>query len=231
MPTLRRSSGSRGRLGKHGCLGQYRRLGKRRRRPDRMGSRLYRSCLRADHLAHDHTVVHHASCKITHRFPASFNDAAECRDRRADANGGDVALVAPHRAAGTVAMVIVAGAGALVAFFPHTLSQPLLFAVLLLFACMTSAWKVTLPILVASGSTLSGSYAANLMSLLLLGAEPAIIIAVVGVWTQCRYNSGSDIRCIALVVSRSQCRRWSRRRRGPRRLWAAHRPSELLGLA
>ncbi len=85
-------------------------------------------------------------------------------------------------------MVIVAGAGALVAFFPHTLSQPLLFAVLLLFACMTSAWKVTLPIPVANGSTLSVSYAANLMSLLLLGAEPAIIIAVVGVWTQCRYK-------------------------------------------
>jgi signal transduction histidine kinase/ActR/RegA family two-component response regulator len=87
-----------------------------------------------------------------------------------------------------VAVVMVVGAAGLVVFFPHTLAQPLLFVVLLLFACMTSAWKVTLPIPVANGSTLSVSYAANLMSLLLLGAEPAVVIAVAGVWTQCRYK-------------------------------------------
>ncbi len=94
----------------------------------------------------------------------------------------------PLAAQAYVAVVIVAGAGALLAFFPHTFSQPLLFAVLLLFACTTSAWKVTLPIPVANGSTLSVSYAANLASLLLLGPGSAIIIAAVGVWTQCRYK-------------------------------------------
>ena len=88
-----------------------------------------------------------------------------------------------------VATVILAGAAGLVAGFPRTVPQPILFAVLTLFACLTSAWKVTLPIPVTNGSTLSVSYAANLMSLLLLGPGHALIIAVAGAWTQCRYKA------------------------------------------
>ena len=55
-------------------------------------------------------------------------------------------------------------------------------------ACLTSLWKVNLPIATASGSTLSVSYAADLMALLLLGLQPAIIVAVAGVLMQCTYK-------------------------------------------
>ena len=37
----------------------------------------------------------------------------------------------------------------------------------------------------ASGSTLSVSYAADLMTLLLLGPEAAMVVAVAGAWLQC----------------------------------------------
>jgi signal transduction histidine kinase/CheY-like chemotaxis protein len=64
-----------------------------------------------------------------------------------------------------------------------------LFVVLAAFACLTSVWKVNLPIPVTNGSTLSVSYAANLMSLLLLGPGHAVLIAVAGAWVQCRYKA------------------------------------------
>jgi signal transduction histidine kinase/ActR/RegA family two-component response regulator len=87
-----------------------------------------------------------------------------------------------------VALVMAAGASTLVAFFPATYPRPALFAVLIVFACLTSLWKVNLPIATASGSTLSVSYAADLMALLLLGLQPAIVVAVAGVLTQCTYK-------------------------------------------
>src|SRR5262245_12345082 len=88
-----------------------------------------------------------------------------------------------------VALVVAAGAMSLVASVPRTYPQPVLFAVLLVTACLTSTWKVNLPIAVTNGSTLSVSYAANLMSLLLLGPQHAVIIAAVGAWTQCTYRA------------------------------------------
>jgi hypothetical protein len=63
-----------------------------------------------------------------------------------------------------------------------------LFLALLLLSCVTSLWKVNLPIALVSGSTLSVSYAANLMSLLLLGTWPATIIGAAGAWAQCTIN-------------------------------------------
>jgi signal transduction histidine kinase/ActR/RegA family two-component response regulator len=63
------------------------------------------------------------------------------------------------------------------------------FALLASFAWLTSAWKVNLPIPVTNGSTLSVSYAANLMSLLLLGPGHAVLIAIAGAWVQCRYKA------------------------------------------
>src|SRR5215213_1460752 len=84
--------------------------------------------------------------------------------------------------------VIVAGATTLIAFFPRELPDPLLFAGLALFACLASAWKVTLPLPVVNGSTLSVSYAASLMALLLLGPRHAMLISAAGVWTQCTYK-------------------------------------------
>ena len=88
-----------------------------------------------------------------------------------------------------VASVILAGSGALATSFPIAFPDPFLFSCLFVFACLTSAWKVNLPIPVANGSTLSVSYAANLMSLLLLGPQHAVLIAVAGALTQCTYRT------------------------------------------
>ena len=88
-----------------------------------------------------------------------------------------------------VSLVIAAGTAWLLVSFPRAFPQPMLFAVLTAFACVTSVWKVNLPITVANGSTLSVSYAANLMSLLLLGPSHAVLIAAAGAWTQCRYKA------------------------------------------
>jgi signal transduction histidine kinase/ActR/RegA family two-component response regulator len=87
-----------------------------------------------------------------------------------------------------VATVVVAGAALFVVQFPRELPRPALFVGLLLLSCLTSIWKVNLPIPLASSSTLSVSYAANLMSLLLLGTRQATLIAVIGSWTQCTVN-------------------------------------------
>jgi signal transduction histidine kinase/ActR/RegA family two-component response regulator len=84
-----------------------------------------------------------------------------------------------------VAFVILFGAVAFVAFTPRTMPPRGLFLFALAAACLTSVWKVNLPIPLSSGSTLSVSYAANLMALLLLGPRPALVIAVIGVWLQC----------------------------------------------
>ncbi len=84
-----------------------------------------------------------------------------------------------------VGIVIVAGAAALVASVPLTVPRPGLFGLLVLLSCVTSVWKVNLPIPLASGSTLSVSYTADLMALLLLGPRAAVVVAVAGVWAQC----------------------------------------------
>jgi signal transduction histidine kinase/ActR/RegA family two-component response regulator len=84
-----------------------------------------------------------------------------------------------------ISAVVAAGAGAVIAWFPTSLPEPGLFALLLITSCLTSLWKLNLPIPLASGSTLSVSYAANLMALLLLGPRQALIIALAGVWIQC----------------------------------------------
>ena len=87
-----------------------------------------------------------------------------------------------------VAVVIAVGAGVFVAFFPLTYPRPWLYAALLVSACLTSVWKVNLPISLASGSTLSVSHAAELMSLVLLGPAHAMLVAVAAAWTQCTFH-------------------------------------------
>jgi PAS domain-containing protein len=87
-----------------------------------------------------------------------------------------------------IGAVLIAGTCGLIACFPFTLSSPALFASLLAAACVTSAWKVNLPMPLSSGTTLSVSYAADLTALLLLGVHPAVIIAAIGAWTQCTFK-------------------------------------------
>jgi signal transduction histidine kinase/CheY-like chemotaxis protein len=84
-----------------------------------------------------------------------------------------------------VTLVILAGIWAFTEFIPRAFPEPLLFASLFIAGCLTSMWKVNLPIPLASGSTLSVSYAADLMTLLLLGPEAAMVVAVAGAWLQC----------------------------------------------
>jgi signal transduction histidine kinase/ActR/RegA family two-component response regulator len=94
----------------------------------------------------------------------------------------------PSAAKAFVTVVIAVGAAGLVVSFPTAYPRPALFAILLFAACITSVWKVNLPIPLMSGSTLSVSYAADLTALLLLGPRPAVLIAVAGAWTQCTLN-------------------------------------------
>src|SRR5688572_21904140 len=93
--------------------------------------------------------------------------ARSCSPRTIGA-GGDATTwrALPRPAQLYVALVIAAGAALTVLQFPTVVPDPVLFAALLALSCVTSAWKVTLPLSLSSGSTLSVSYAAALMALL-----------------------------------------------------------------
>ena len=94
----------------------------------------------------------------------------------------------PRAAQLYVVAVIVAGVAAVIAFFPRESPPAVMFAALVIASCLTSIWKVNLPIPLASGSTLSVSYAADLTALLLLGSRYALLVALAGAWTQCTFN-------------------------------------------
>jgi hypothetical protein len=63
-----------------------------------------------------------------------------------------------------VTLVVAVGAVLLALSVPAHVADPVMFVSLAVFACVTSVWKVNLPIAVANGSTLSVSYAANPVS-------------------------------------------------------------------
>src|ERR687895_2545637 len=84
----------------------------------------------------------------------------------------------PRAAQAYVAGVITAGAVCTAWFLPATIDDPLTFGVLVALSCLTSAWKVTLPLSLNSGCTLSVSYAADLMALMLLGPHEAMLGAM-----------------------------------------------------
>ena len=74
------------------------------------------------------------------------------------------------------------------AFLPLEFPQPILFGTLLVLTILTSTWKVNLLVGAQSTSTLSLSYAADLMALLLLGPHHAMVVAAAGAWAQCVVN-------------------------------------------
>ena len=84
-----------------------------------------------------------------------------------------------------VAIVIVAGIAVAATFLPERIDRPVLFALMLALSFLSSSWKVNLPLALTNGATLSVSYAADLMSLLLLGPRDAMVIAMAGAWAQC----------------------------------------------
>jgi signal transduction histidine kinase/ActR/RegA family two-component response regulator len=87
-----------------------------------------------------------------------------------------------------VTTVIVAGAVLAATFVPLGVDRPFLVIVLFAAAFITSIWKVNLPLGLNNGSTLSVSYAADLMSLLLLGPRLAMVVAMAGAWAQCAFG-------------------------------------------
>src|SRR5262245_9720924 len=91
----------------------------------------------------------------------------------------------PRTAQVYVAIAILIGAALFVIRFPSELPQPWIFVALTLASCLTSMWKVNLPISATSGSTLSVSYAADLAALILLGSRAAMLVAIAGVLAQC----------------------------------------------
>jgi hypothetical protein len=93
------------------------------------------------------------------------------------------ALAAPTRIYLTA--VIAAGMSTFAAFFPRTFPEPLLFSVLVVLACVTSVWKVNLPIPLASGPRVGVRRTHGAAP---LGPSHAMAIAVVGAWMQCTYR-------------------------------------------
>jgi len=111
-----------------------------------------------------------------------------------------------------VGATIALGALLVVWLAPHsTFSNPGLFAVLLVTSAVTSAFKVNLP-LAKSGSTMSVSYAVDFASLLLLGPNETMLVAVTSAWSQCTfrmktknpvYRTMFSMACLAITVQAS----------------------------
>ena len=87
-----------------------------------------------------------------------------------------------------VGAVLAAGLLFLGLFWPRSIPNPILFAVLLGGSSLASAMKVSLP-LTTSGSTMSVSYAVDFTALLLLGANETMLVAAVSAWSQCTFRT------------------------------------------
>ncbi len=86
-----------------------------------------------------------------------------------------------------VGAVVLAGAAVAVAFYPTSLRDPVLSAGLLLLVLVSSMLKVELP-LVGTSASMSASFIANFMTLMLVGPEQAMLFAGAGGWFQCVAN-------------------------------------------
>src|SRR4249919_1566331 len=109
-------------------------------------------------------------------------------------------------------VTIALGAVLLVSLGPRSsFDKPWLFLILLITSAVTSAFKVSLP-LARSGSTMSVSYAVDFASLLLLGPNETMIVAVTSAWSQCTfrmktknpvYRTMFSMACLAITVQAS----------------------------
>jgi PAS domain S-box-containing protein len=84
-----------------------------------------------------------------------------------------------------VVTVTTLGAFLTIWFAPSGIANPMAFATLVVLSCLTSTWKVMLPLSLSNNCTLSVSYVADLMALMLLGPHEAMIVALAGAWVQC----------------------------------------------
>ncbi|HEX4348221.1 MAG TPA: HD domain-containing phosphohydrolase [Vicinamibacterales bacterium] len=96
----------------------------------------------------------------------------------------------PLAARAYVIAVLVAGATVLAFYAPHSFPSLALFISLLICSSLASAFKVSLP-LTTSGSTMSVSYAVDFASLLLLGANPTMLVAAASAYSQCTFRAQS----------------------------------------
>src|SRR5687767_2271243 len=111
-----------------------------------------------------------------------------------------------------VGATIAIGATLVVLLGPRSeFSNIPLFIVLLFTSAITSAFKVSLP-LAKSGSTMSVSYAVDFASLLLLGPNETMLVAVTSAWSQCTfrmktknpvYRTLFSMACLAITVQAS----------------------------
>jgi putative nucleotidyltransferase with HDIG domain len=111
-----------------------------------------------------------------------------------------------------VGATIVIGATLVVLLGPRSeFNNVPLFIFLLVTSALTSAFKVSLP-LAKSGSTMSVSYAVDFASLLLLGANETMLVAVTSAWSQCTfrmktknpvYRTLFSMACLAITVQAS----------------------------
>ena len=126
-------------------------------------------------------------------------------DAAAPAATGDILAwsALPRVAQLYVTLILVCGVTVFTTWLPRVYPQPLVFLAVLATACMTAAWKVNLPIPLISGSTLSVSYAAKMMALLLLGPREAVLIAVAAAFTQCTYKARRSYPMYRTVFSMS----------------------------
>jgi PAS domain S-box-containing protein len=125
--------------------------------------------------------------KCIDRF-RTLNSPAPADTARSSADRTEWAAL-PIAAKIYVTLVTATGVVLMTRLVPTTYPRPWMFVALLFVACLTSLWKVTLPLALTNGSTLSVSYAAVLMALLLLGPNAAMVIAVAGAWTQCAFKT------------------------------------------
>jgi diguanylate cyclase (GGDEF)-like protein/putative nucleotidyltransferase with HDIG domain len=90
-----------------------------------------------------------------------------------------------------VGSIIALGATMLLWFFPQDVlfnrGRMWLFLMLLVLSVVTSIFKVNLP-LARSGSTMSVSYAVDFASLLLLGPNETMLVALASAYTQCTFR-------------------------------------------
>ena len=140
------------------------------------------------------------STVLAHRFGSS-----KPLDSAAPAAAGNLLAwnALPRVAQLYVTLIVVAGASVLTTWLPRAYPRPVAFLTVLAMACMTAAWKVNLPIPLISGSTLSMSYAAKMMALLLLGPREAVLIAVAAAFTQCTYKAKRSYPMYRTVFSMS----------------------------
>ncbi len=120
--------------------------------------------------------------------------------------------------------VIVAGAALLAVRLPAMhFDQPLLFLALLAASIVISVSKISLPI-VGGTATLSMSYFTDLLAVMLVGADQAMLVAGTSAMTQCYALSRVRPPLVSIALQRrgSGRRRASRGRRDNRARWFSH---------